>query len=276
MPTVAEVLKAAGMTDEQIQGLDAKAVTGFTSVLTAAEQERQQAELAQRSATQMFEEQITPALNAWGNKEAALSAERDYYKTLAEKAKDGGFIAEVPPFKSGTAVPPQQRNEQGQYAANGNAVPGSPDFREFESRVSGAMGTLADVQWKYRKLFGVEMPDSPTSLAAEASQQRMSMSDYVAKKYGFAERETAVANEAKTKHEDAIRKEERESRDKYWAERSGTNPMVRESQTSRFSELKKGVTDGARVDPLKMTREQRRAETTKAIQQEVAAASSAA
>ena len=41
MPTVAEVLKQAGMTDEQIAALDAKAMTGLGTVLSAAETERQ-------------------------------------------------------------------------------------------------------------------------------------------------------------------------------------------------------------------------------------------
>ncbi|HTF69165.1 MAG TPA: hypothetical protein VK638_41445, partial [Edaphobacter sp.] len=137
MPTVAEVLKSAGLTDEQIAGIDAKAVEGFTTVLSTAAQERAQAELAQRAATQMFENEITPALNAWGTKETNLTAERDYYKTLAEKAVDGGFAAAAPPFKE------QQRGPGGQFVANANAVPGSPNMQEFESKIGNALGNLS-------------------------------------------------------------------------------------------------------------------------------------
>jgi hypothetical protein len=266
MPTVAEVLKSAGLTDEQIAALDAKAVEGFTSVLTTAEQERQQAELAQRAATQMFEEQITPALNDWGVKEANLAAERDYYKTLAEKSKDGGFIAEVPPFKA-----EQPRGDGGKFVAGANAVPGSPNLQEFETKVAGAMGSLADLQWKYRTLFNKEMPDAPTALAAEATAQRMSMIDYAAKKYNFDGRKAEIEAAEKKAAEDKIREEVTKERDQYWAERTGNNPMVRMGEASRFAELKKGVEAGTRVDPLKMSRDQRHAATAQAIRQDIAA-----
>lgn len=264
--TVADALKQAGMTDEQIAALDAKAITGFTTVLTTAEQERQQAELAQRAATQMFEDEITPALNAWGKNEAILSAERDYYKTLAEKARTGGFITEVPPFQ-----PAQSRGEDGKFVANTNVVPGSPNLQDFERKLGAAFGTLADLQWKYRSLHGgKEMPDSPTRLSDEAAAQRMPLVDYVAKKYDFAGKQTAMEKEAKDKEREAIVKETTEARDKYWAERVGSNPNVRMAQTSQFADIKKAVTEGKREDPLKMTREQRHAATAAAIREDVA------
>jgi hypothetical protein len=264
--TVAEALKQAGMTDEQITALDAKAIAGFTTVLTTAEQERQQAELAQRAATQMFENEITPALNAWGQKEATLSAERDYWKTLAEKAKTGGFLLEAPPFQGGP-----QRDDAGRFVANANPVPGSPNLQEFERKLGSAFGVLADLQWKYRSLHGgKEMPDSPTALSAEADAQRMPLVDYVAKKYDFAGRQAALDKEVKDRERETIRKEAVEERDKYWAERTGSNPNVRMAQTSQFTEIKKAVTEGKREDPLKLTREQRHAATAAAIREDLA------
>src|ERR1700692_1762180 len=264
MPTVAEVLKQAGMTDEQIAALDAKAMRGFGAVLSAAETERQQAELAQRAANQLYEEQITPALNAWGNKEATLSAERDYYKTLAEKAKDGGFVAEVPPFQPGRA-------QNGQFTANTNTVPGSPSLADFENKAGAAIGILTDLQWKYQSLYGKVMPDAPTALLAEATAQRMPLADWAAKKYDFAGRQESIAKEAKDKEREAIRKEVAEERDKYWAERTGRNPNTRQGETSQFAEVRKAVAEGKREDPLKMSREQRHAATAQAIRQDVAA-----
>ena len=52
MPTVQEVLKQSGLTDEQITALDAKAISAFTGVLTTAEQERQAAQQAAAKAEQ--------------------------------------------------------------------------------------------------------------------------------------------------------------------------------------------------------------------------------
>lgn len=263
-PTVAEVLKSAGLDDAAIAALDAKALAGFTNVLSTAEQERSAAELAQRAANQFYEETITPALNEWGTKEANLAAERDYYKTLALKAKDGGFVAEVPPFNGGE----QQRGEGGKFVPNSNAVPGSPNFQEFENKVAGAIGNLADLQWKYRTLYGKEMPDSPTALGAEAGAQKMSMADWAAKKYGFADKQAAIEKEAKDKEREAIRKEAIDERDKYYAERQGSNPMLRQGEASRYTEIRKAVTEGKREDPLKMTRDQRHAATAAAIRQD--------
>lgn len=266
MPTVQEQLKAAGWSDADIAGFDATKLKGIETVLSVAEQNRQAAELAQRSANDMFENQITPALNTWGVKEANLAAERDYYKKLAEGAKDGGFIPEVPPFTASAA-----RDGSGKFVANANTVPGSPDFKEFEAKVVGGMGTIADVQWKYRTLYGKEMPDAPTALGAEAGSQRMSMADWAAKKYDFAGRERTIADEATKANRDAIRKEAIEERDKYWAERGGSNPNVRQAETSRYAEVRKAVDEGTRPDPLKMSREERHRATAAAIQQERAA-----
>jgi hypothetical protein len=267
MPTVAEVLKSVGMTDEQITALDAKALEGFNSVLSSAEQERLAAETAQRAANELFEKQITPALNEWGNKEANLVAEREYYKRLAEGAKNGGFVAEVPPFQPNN---PPARDPNGRYAgANGNAVPGSPDMSEFRTQVGNAIGMIADLQWDYQKLFGSGMPDSPTALGEEAARNRMNLRDWAAQKYKFEDRRRAMAQEESQKREESIRKEEREKVTREMSEKYGSNPNVRQGQVSQFAELKKGVTEGTRVDPLKMTPAERKAATATSIRRDL-------
>jgi hypothetical protein len=265
MPTVAEVLKSAGMTDEQIAAMDAKAVEGFTTVLSSAEQERLAAETAQRAANELFEKQITPALNEWGNKEANLVAERDYFKRLAEGAKNGGFIADVPPFQPNNPNPRDPNN--GRYVPN--AVPGSPDISQFRTEVGNALGMVADLQWNYQKLFGSGMPDSPTSLGEEAARNRMNIADWAAQKYKFDDRRRQLAQEESQKREEAIRKEEREKTTRELSERYGSNPNVRQGQVSQFSELKKGVTEGTRVDPLKMTPAERKAATATSIRRDL-------
>lgn len=264
MPTVAEVLKTAGLTDEQITALDAKAVTAFEGVLTIAGSERLEAEKAQRSAQQLFDEQITPALNSWGNKEANLQAERDYYKTLAEKAKDGGFVAELAPFK-----PEGTRNEKGEFVAT---TPGSPDMKKFEQQVVGGIGALTDLQWKYRKLFGEEMPDAPTALLAEAEANKMPFPQWAARKYGFDEKQKSIDTAKAQAHEEGIRKEERAKVEREFAERSPNagNPNTTRGLVSNYAELKKGIADGQRSDPLKMTDAERSRATQESIRQDLA------
>jgi len=100
MPTVHEVLKASGMTDDQIASLDAKVTTGLKSVLDSAENEKkigvdalakaetekqnaaaeltkaqaafeaakaakEQAEAERLGNVRFYEEKITPALTGW-------------------------------------------------------------------------------------------------------------------------------------------------------------------------------------------------------------------
>lgn len=280
--TVAEALKQAGMTDEQITALDQKAVQGFTTILSSAEtaqqqalREREQAELAQRATNQMFENEITPALNAWGQKEANLTAERDYWKTMAEKAKSGGFMMDQPPFAMGTPPPPpgQQRGPGGQFVANANPVPGSPSIADVRDQLGTAFGLFMDTNWKYRQLFGRDLPDSPTTLAREAESQRLPFADYVARKYDFSKRETEMKAEEQKKHDDAIRAEVGAAKDKEFAEKFGSNPNVRQAEVSRYSDIRKAVTEGKRQDPLKMTPEQRKDATRRGIREEMALAS---
>ena len=136
MPTVQEMLKQSGLSDEQIAALDAKAISAFSGVLTAAEQKEQAAtqaavkaeqeriagqeaatkteqerqaaqaaqeaaEVARRSNQQFYDESIAPALNNWGTEKANLEALIAYYKAQNEGARAAGFIpAEAPGFQA--------------------------------------------------------------------------------------------------------------------------------------------------------------------------------
>src|SRR5258705_2060263 len=89
--TVAEVLKETGITDEQIAALDSKATAGFTTILSTAQQAQDKAELAQRATNEKFENEISPALDAWANDKAALSAKMAAYDAALKAAEEGGF-----------------------------------------------------------------------------------------------------------------------------------------------------------------------------------------
>jgi DNA-binding beta-propeller fold protein YncE len=127
------------------------------------------------------------------------------------------------------------------------------------------------VTWKYRTLYdGKEMPDSPTAIIREATAQRMSPSDYAAKKYDFAGREKAKRDTDQKAHDDAIRKETEEKKDREWSEKMSSNPDLRRGEVSGFSTLQKAVDAKQRPNPLGMTREERHRATSQAIQKDIA------
>lgn len=268
MPTVQEILKASGLTDEQITALDAKVVDGLTKVVSSADETLSKAELAARAQRETYDKEIAPALDNWANEKASYDAKIAAYDAALKSAKEGGF--KVPEILDAKTEANRDPNS-GKFVANANEVPGSPKIIEnLRNEVGNAFSFAADTQWKYRTLFNKEMPDSPTDLIKEAQANRMSASAWAAKKYDFAGREAAIKAEQEKATRDAIVKETEDRVNKSWAEKVGSNPMVRQAEASKFSVLEKAVKSGERPDPLKMTREQRHVATGNIIRKEIA------
>lgn len=270
--TVADVLRQSGMNDEQIRALDASVVSAFQPVVDNANSTLEQAELARRANQQLYETQIAPALDSWGSEKANLEAQAAYYKTLAEKAKESGFIAADTPFAPPAAGAPRATN--GQFVAGANAVPGSPDVvGQLRTEIGGA---FSDGMWalqQYQQMHdGQYLPDDVMALGREAAAQRMPFRDYVAKKYDFQGKKTAIEADKQKKHDDAIRAEVTAQKDREYAERhSGSNPnLVTPPGSSSYAQVRKAVTEGQRKDPLTLSREERRNSTRSAIHQEIA------
>lgn len=266
MKTVAEILKETGLTDEQITALDAKVTTGFTTILSTAQQAQEKAELAQRATNEKFETEISPALDAWANDKAALSAKMAAYDAALKAAEEGGF--KIPDILKApiTAVPP--KGPDGKFVAGPT---GSPEFvKGLKDEIGGAFAFVADTTWKYRQLFGTEMPDSPTTIIREATAQRMDPATYAARKYDFSGKESAKRAADQKAHDDAITAAAIAENDKKWAERVGSNPMVRQGEESRFSAIKTAVSKNERPNPVGLTREERHRATSQAIQKEIA------
>lgn len=270
MPTVAEVLKSSGMTDEQIAALDAKVISGFTEVVSTAQKTLEQAELIKRAQADMLEKEINPALNAWANEKASYDTKIAAYEAALKGAKEGGFqVPEILTPAAATSTP--TRAADGKFVSGANVVPGSPEFvANFRKEAGAAIGSMLDLTWKYQSLYGTPMPDSPTKLIEEATAQRMDPISYAAKKYDFAGKEKAIKEAEQKKHDDAIRAEQKATSDKEWAEKVGSNPNIRQAEVSKFSTLDKAVKAGERPDPLKMTREQRHVATGQIIRKEIA------
>lgn len=274
MKTVEEILRESGLTDEQIKALDAKVISGVTTVLSTASQTLEAAELAKRAQQEQYDKEIAPALDNWANTQTNMAAQLEYYKTLAEKAKEGGFIPASTPFTpptTATTTTPATRDNGGRFVAGvPGTTPGSPTYmtkQEGFQAVSAAQWTISE---HMRLNNGAPPPDDMETLANEAAQAHMPYRQYVEKKYGFSEKRESIKAAAQKAHDDAIRKEAEEKVTKELTEKFSSNPQVRMAETSRFSEVRAAVKEGTRPDPLKTTREQRRIATRQQIQKEIA------
>ena len=287
MPSVQEILRQTGFTDEQIIALDPRAMTAFTGVLTAAEQERQAAaqaaqEAAQERATaeaalngnrQLYDQQIAPALNNWGTEKANMEAQLAFYRAQNDAARTAGFVpAEAPGFQ-------QPRDAGGRYVSGApGSVPGSPTFtmEDVRNGLGSTMGTLANIQWKYQTLYNAPLPISPTELVRQAEAVRMDPAAYAAREYKFVEKEAETARKQAEAHDNEVANKAAAERDRFWAERTGSNPDVRVAQSSRFGEAARAVKAGSRPDPLSLNEAQRRQGTASAIRQDIVAEQPAA
>lgn len=165
--TVKDALRASGLSQEQIDAIDARALTFFDSTLTTAENEkkvgtdaaakaaadfqaaneavakaekdrqeaiaaREAAELAQRSNVEFYETKIVPGLTSWDEEKIRLENER--VKAASEAAF---YRTQAEAAKAGGFIPsdapgyvaPVADPSKGGYVANGNnGTPGSPTY----------------------------------------------------------------------------------------------------------------------------------------------------
>ena len=277
MPTVAEILRESGFSDEQITQMDGRAITAFSNVLSAAEAAKQQN-------IDFYENQIVPSLTGWDeektkieNDKARIAAEAAFYRTQAESARAAGFLpADAPGYSP--------RDAGGRYVANApGGTPGSPQFFDVNKvyeRAGDAVGTIADIDWRHRQLFeGRPLPISPSELIKQADARRMNPMAYADQTFGFQKREQELAAERQKTHDDKIRQDAEAARDKYWAERTGSNPDVRRPMESpRMTEISRATREGKPFgpagvvlkDPLMLGENERRQQTRVAIRSELA------
>ena len=280
MPTVQEILKQSGLSDDQIAAIDGKAVSAFSGVLTIVEQERQQAaaereraELERRSNASFYDESIAPALNNWATEKANYDGQLSYYKSQLESARAQGHELSEPPAQARNAA-------SGRYVTGApGSTPGSPTYQGIEqlrSEVGGALGVLSDIQWKHQTLYGKPLPISPTELVRQAEAVKLDPATYAARTYGFAEREAELARKTQEEHDAKIRQEAETNVNRQWAEKLGSNPDVRIGQPSRFADVARAVKANERPDPVTLNESQRRQATSQAIHQDIAESGEAA
>lgn len=267
MPTVVEVLRQSGFSEEEIQRLDQRATTAFSQVLTQAEQDRQRAEAERLANIDFYETKIMPGLLGDDEQRQQLEAARVRAEREAAFYRSAAIGAGIVPGEE------PSRDGQGRFVANAGGTPGSPSFvdpSELVRRAGEGMGMLADVAWKYESLYGAKMPIAPTELIAEGDKLGLDPMSYAARKFNFAAKEQELAKRRAEEHDAAIRAEAASARDRYWAERSGSNGDIRPAVAARMTEVAKAVRAGQAPDPLKMTDAQRRVATRQQIHKELA------
>jgi hypothetical protein len=242
--TVAEVLKAAGVTDEVAAGLPKEVVAalgGYVSSadtkLSTAAQEAQKAEEARRQA-ELERKEVTEYVNKYEtslNEQGSLKAKYDAAVAYLESLKTQGFDVKIPGAEGA-----------GNGAGNGDGkkpiVPGSPamggnavDEGKILGRVGNVMSQWLDANNEHIRLYGVPIPDPSTTIAEEAARARKSVGEFIAEKYKFSERQTAKAKEAYDARVAADVAAKVAERDRLDAEKRGSNPNLRGGESSRSS-----------------------------------------
>lgn len=235
MPNVAELLKASGLTDDVIAGLpkevsatlDRYASEADTKLSTAAqkaadaEEARRQAEL-ERKEIDAYVTKYETSLNEQGSLQAKYDAALAYVESL----KGQGFDVKLP-----GADPAAKPVVPGSPAIGGNAV----DEGKILGRVGNVMSQWLDANNEHIRLYGVPVPDSSTNIAEEASRARKPVGEFMAEKYKFSDKrkekeqadyQARVDRDVKAKVDETLRVE---------AEKRGSNPNLRNGESSRSS-----------------------------------------
>ena len=256
VPSLSDVLRQSGWTQEQIDALDAKAASGFNTILNTASQAEKTAaetlaksqadkaaaekaaadakaaqdaaELSNRSVKEFWEGTYNPGIAAWekerqelAKKVADAQAETAFYKTQRESLKAAGIITDDAPVFVPPVVDPNAPNN-GQRDAQGRFVPGPTGSPVFDpqvaiERVGNTIGEIQDIQWKYQQLYGGQvLPMSPSELGTKASQLKLSPMEYAARTFRFAEKEEEQRQAAAKAHDDAIAAARDAAKDAEW------------------------------------------------------------
>ena len=254
MPTVAEVLKQSGLTQEQIDAIDAKAISALNGYVTTVEQSAQHAatkaeedrkaaeaasasakvaqdaaELQKRSVDEVWQNTYNPGVAAWEAEKAVLAqkaadeaAAAAFYKAQNDALKEQGIILKDAPNFTPPATPPPGtvRNDKGQFVPNvPGSTPGSPTFtlEQIDQRLGNGISNVGWAMQEYQRLTGGQfLPDPFDQLDREATNQKLPFRDYVARKYDFAGKQQAIVQKQQQEHDATVAATERAKADADW------------------------------------------------------------
>ena len=144
MPTVAEILRNAGLSDYEINSLDDRTTQAFGQVLSEAESQK-------TSVDSFWQNVYNPGVTQWEADRQTLAK-----RIAAAEAKNAALERERQVLAEQGIVTGdnfgQPRNDGGQYMP----TPGTPtlsDPNEFVGRAAQGLAAIADVDYKHRLLF---------------------------------------------------------------------------------------------------------------------------
>jgi hypothetical protein len=243
VPTLGEVLKKSGWTQEQIDALDAKAVSGLTTVLTTASQAeeiatqkekeavaaaakaeidrkaaedsaaaaraaQEAAELSKRSVDEFWHNTYNPGIAQWEKDRIELTKKANDAAAEAAfyKTQREGYLKDlkIDPANAPAFVAPTPNPADPQPTK----TPGTPQFVDpnvVVSRVGDGMNEILNIQWKYQSLYGgAPIPVSPSELISQATALKLSPMEYASRTFKFAEKEEERRVAAAKAHDDQV------------------------------------------------------------------------
>jgi len=272
MPTVAELLKAAGVADEVAAGLPKEVVTALTGYVseadtklqtataeaTKAEEARRQAELERQEINEYVEKYGTTVTQV-ADANARAEAAETYLKSL----KSQGFDIKYPGIEGGE--PEKKPIVPGSPARGGNVV----SEKEILGKVGVVMSQWFDANNEHVRLYGSPIPDASMAVAEEADRARVPLGRYIEQKYKFAEARQKKQDEAFQAKVDAEVTKKVEAERRAEAERRGNNPNLRGGESSRSPSLPKIKPDDFHKADGNQTRRERMGRMLENIQRDV-------
>jgi len=235
MPTVAEILKTAGIKDEVIAGIPAEAVTALTGYvsdadtkLTSAQQaEAQAAEL--KRITELEKKEVLDYVENYGNKlreTSSIQAKYDAAVAQLKSLREQGFTVDLP-----SDTPAANPAVPGSPAVGGNAL----DENAILGKVGSVMSQWLDANNEHIRLYGTPIPEQSTALAEEARQARKPIGQYIAEKFKFKAKQDEQQKAAFQKTVDEQVAAKLAEKERKLAEERGSNPNLRPGEPSRAS-----------------------------------------
>ena len=251
MPTLAEVLKKSGWTQERIDALDTQVLSAADGYISTVEQTALQASSKAESDRKAAEAAAIEAKSAQEASELANRNVQDFWATTyptslsehntalqaAEAARinaeakaawlqaqvDGAKAAGITLADAPTFTPPKTpdpvngtRDGQGRFVPGPN---GSPvfDTNTVIRNVSDGFNTIANIQWKYQTLYGGQpLPIAPSELIAQADRLKLNPMEYASRTFKFAEKEEEQRQLVARKHDEDVALAERTKADSEW------------------------------------------------------------
>jgi hypothetical protein len=244
MATVLELLRAAGIAEEVVNGLPKEVVTTLTGYVSEADTKLQTAaqkaaemEEARRQA-ELERKEINDYVTNYGTTVtdlAAANARAEAAETYLKSLKNQGFDIKFPGLEE-TAKKPIV---PGSPAEGANAV--------SEEKILGKVGTVME-QWldannEHMRLYGVPIPDGSRIVAEEAGRARVPLGQYIEQKYKFSDARKAKQDKEYQARVDADVAKKLEEHKRAEAERLGNNPNLRAGESSRQPVLPKIKTE---------------------------------